>query len=516
MPAAGDAVNPGAAIPLYNLFDDFKKVSLERSCEAALIHDGIEVTYQDLRESAAEAASAFREVGICDYAKCVLIGGDTPGYVAASLGLLSSGGVFVSAGKEISKFQLDDLMDRISVGFAVVEQCLASHLEPSCCENRGEIEALGTCFRIFCRSAPLDTNKPEPEFTKRFKKINPAFIRFTSGTTGESKGVVLSHQTIKDRIDLANNVLCIGSSDRILWLLPMAYHFAVSIMLYLTNGATIDISSESPADVVLRKLTNGQTTFVYATPYHYSRLLRESERIDLKSGIPECVRFLISTAQALSPDLASGFARRFGRHINQAYGIIECGLPCINTCPDESNVLTVGQPVPGCQIRLALREHEDTSGEIVVKAPGVFDAYYQPWLKRSQMLCGGCFFTGDIGQFDEKGNIRIVGRKKSVINFLGLKVFPEQVEEVLLRCPEVSEARVFGENHNECGQLVMAEVVTTPGNRLDVNKAIKFCSHFLSSHEVPTEIRVVKEIPKTCGGKVLRRDDCAPATVSGI
>lgn len=476
-----------------NLFADIEATAKKRKNKVALIDGEDSISYAEMMEAANFAASAFQDSGIQDYAKCVLIGNDSPEYIYAALGILACQGVFVSAGKEITDTRFNELLQKISVDFAILEESFCAKLKPKGYEKCKVVSIDSKDFCVFRR-------KKKAEENDRFTKLNPAFIRFTSGTTGTSKGVVLSHKTIRERTEFANHALEITEKDQVLWLLPMAYHFAVTIMLFLRKGCTIDIAVDESEKNVIAKLINKKTTFVYATPYHYSRMINEAKKT---VKVPSSVRLLISTAMPLNKELFAKFAEVFGRNLNQAYGIIECGLPCINTEPTEDNALTVGKPLPGYQVRIALKYNQDNAGEIVIKGPGFFDAYFDPWESSRKVLSKGCFFTGDMGRYEADGTVRIIGRKKSVINFLGLKVFPEQVEEVLLQHPAVAEARVFGEDHADFGQIVVSEIVASD-KEIDEIELTKHCAKSLSQQEIPQEFRQVDALAKTASGKVKR------------
>lgn len=485
----------------YNLFDDIVKTADIRKTKPALIDGKRSISYSELVEAANFAASAFKAQGVQPFAKCVLIGHDSPEYIFAALGILACRGVFVSAGKEISNCRFNELLARISVDFAVIEESFCKKLVPEG-YNKNKSITIGTReFLVFSKQPSSQSGLSSEE---DFRKINPAFIRFTSGTTGDSKGVVLAHQTIKERTEGANSALQITENDCVLWLLPMAYHFAVTIMLFLRKGCAINIAIDDPTATIIAKLLDGKTTFVYATPYHYGNMVSESEKTGKIVKIPDTVRLLISTAMPLTADLFAKFAKKFNRYLNQAYGIIECGLPCVNTTPTAGNGLSVGRHLPGYQLRLAIKEQDDYAGEIVIKGPGFFDAYFDPWVKSDRIMSKGWFYTGDMGHFDPDGTLKIVGRQKSVINFLGLKIFPEQVEQVLLQHPGIAEARVFGEEHPDYGQIVIAEIITENGVELDDIELTRFCAGTLPQQEIPQEFRKVASIVKTGSGKTKR------------
>ncbi len=139
-------------------------------------------------------------------------------------------------------------------------------------------------------------------------------------------------------------------------------------------------------------------------------------------------------------------------------------------------------------------------GEVLIRGRGMFDAYFSPWRLREEVLRDGWFDTGDLGRVDEQGCLSLLGRSKTVIVCAGMKVFPEEVEEVINTMPGVKESRVFGQPHPQYGQMPVAEVVASDAEVIE--KLRPFCFEHLSSYKVPVEFRRVETIPKTTSGKV--------------
>jgi acyl-CoA synthetase (AMP-forming)/AMP-acid ligase II len=202
------------------------------------------------------------------------------------------------------------------------------------------------------------------------------------------------------------------------------------------------------------------------------------------------------------------FEETFEVPVAQAYGIIEAGLPCINTRTDGLPATSVGRPVPGYDVAV----FSDTgatlpagiAGEIGVRGTGLFSAYYSPWQPREQVMRDGWFLTGDVGVLSDSGALHLAGRKKTVIFVAGVKFFPEEVEACINRFPGVRESRVFGDVHRKLGQVPRAEVALTAGP-IDLAALQAHCARALSPYKVPLDFAVVDAIEKTPGGKILRR-----------
>ena len=340
-----------------------------------------------------------------------------------------------------------------------------------------------------------------------FRALDPCYLRFTSGTTNRRKGVVLGHAAVQARLDAANAALGIDGRDAILWLLPMAHHFVVSILLYLREGATILLPASMLARPMLRFATSEGATILYASPFHHRLLAGDAGTEPLPR-----LRLAISTAEALRADLAEAFARRFGRPLVQALGVIECGLPFLNLAAAVRKPEAIGRPLPGYEVWLrdeAGRRIDacgpEHAGELCIRGPGLFDAYLAPWTPASAVLEPDGFRTGDQAFCDDEGDFHLVGRRTNRINVAGMKFFCEEVEAVLDSHPLVLQSRVEGRVHAQLGEIPVASVVPRDSRQPpgpDVLRA--FCRQWLPAYKAPREIRVVDALPTTDTGKLLR------------
>ncbi len=346
---------------------------------------------------------------------------------------------------------------------------------------------------------PLAPQRPPPP---ALADLNPAFIRFTSGTTGAAKGVVLSHQTIAERIAAANAGLMIGPRDRVVWLLSMAYHFAVTIVAYLSFGATIVLCQNHFGPTIVQTAARQRATLLYAAPLHYQLMSHDASDTPLSD-----VRLAIATTASLRPQIGEAFQRRFGIALNETYGIIEVGLPAINLAKPQAKRGSVGPLQPAYRLRLDKGHPDDPIGEILIQGPGLLDSYYHPWRPRAELLAqrDGWFATGDLGRLDEEGYLAIVGRRKEIINTGGHKLFPQEVETVLERHPAVVKACVFGRPDRRRGEAVHAHLVLTPHQpRPTAAELHAFCQTELSAHKLPEGYWQVLELAYTASGKLIR------------
>lgn len=329
-----------------------------------------------------------------------------------------------------------------------------------------------------------------------------AFVRFTSGTTGAAKGVVLTHRDVLERTRAANSGLKLTHEDTILWVLPMAYHFYVSIILYLEAGATVLVSGDYLAESILDSAAQHRATFLYVTPMHI-RMLNSD-----KSGraLPPSLQRVMSVSSKLHPQSARDFFAKYRTPVCQGYGIIEVGLPIMNIADAEAHPEAIGRPVSSFEAMIVHDEMEPVpdgeTGQLAVRGPGTFSGYLNPPRLRGEILRNGWFLTGDLAHRDGNGLIVLDGRTSSVIHVAGHKVFPEDVAAVLDSHPAVLRSRVFGRPHPQWGEAVYAEAQLRNGAPVTGDELLTFCRRRLSSQKVPVTVEFVPEISMTSSGKV--------------
>lgn len=332
---------------------------------------------------------------------------------------------------------------------------------------------------------------------------SPAFMRFTSGTTGKSKGVIISHQSAIERVNCANKVLQLGPNDTVVWVLPMAYHFVVSILLYVKNGAAIAIAKDFLPQNIIEIANAHKGTLLYASPMQI-RLLAHSKGDEMMPDL----KMVISTSAAISSDVCLDFFKRFNIHVSQAYGIIEIGLPMINHIRSSENPEAVGQVLPDYDVQILDEDYTvlppGEVGRLGIKGPGMFDAYLTPPTLREEVLVNGYFLTADFATKSIDGLVKVEGREKSVINISGNKVFPEEVEGILETIPEIRMAKISGTPHPLMGQIVQAEIILEEGSEIDVEEVLTYCRKRLSTYKIPQRVKIVEELPMTPSGKLIR------------
>ncbi|HYC21425.1 MAG TPA: long-chain fatty acid--CoA ligase [Candidatus Bathyarchaeia archaeon] len=489
---------------MLNVVDEVTRQADRAGGAIALIADGEEISYARLAEMSEAAARELTARGAFDcpsgVARVGLACPDGAAYVVLALAILRAGGCVVPIAAELAPPERDVLVRSVALDGLVLAGERGWHRP---LEGARSFTALGTTIGV-ARLSRQARGGPPAFDEAALAALVPAFVRFSSGTTGASKGVVLSHRSLLERVAAANRGLGIGPADRVAWVLPMAHHFAVSIMLYLVHGATIVLGRSHLAPDVLAAARRHGATVVYGAPFHHALLAAESSGLDWPT-----LRLAVSTAQALPESTARAFAARFGIALSQALGIIEVGLPAINLDAARDEPASVGRPLPGFEVEIRRESGERAAagevGELLIRGPGMLDAYLAPWRPRAAVLDDGWFHSGDLAFVDEAGLLFLAGRVSSVINVGGMKCFPEEIEAVLREHDGVAAARVLARPHPQLGALPIAEVVPRDLTQPPSAEALaRHCRASLARYKVPVEFRVVEALPLTSSGKVRR------------
>ncbi|HVQ77391.1 MAG TPA: class I adenylate-forming enzyme family protein [Candidatus Binatia bacterium] len=464
------------------------------------VRSGRSLTYSDLARESDRVAAFLTAQGVQAGHRIGLLAPNSLAYLPAAFGLLATGACLTPVASNLTPHERAQVLGEVEVNGFLSWSATDSlpHRPEGAIVPGGQCE--GFAFQWIDRAAGGPAG---------FQALNPAFIRFTSGTTANSKGVVLSHEATQARVRAADAVLRFSDEDRILWVLPLAYHFAVTIVAYVGAGAHIIMSPDTLPAPMVDSIRRFGATVLYASPLHFERLT------NLPAGQPlPGLRLALSTSAPIAPAVMERFESVYGVPVGQAYGIIEAGLPCINLRTDGLPATSVGRPVPGYEVAAfsddVHRLPAGVAGEIGVRGAGLFSAYYTPWRRREEITRDGWFLTGDIGRLDETGALSLEGRKKAVIFVAGFKFFPEEVEECINRFPGVSESRVFGHPHPRLGEVPRAEVVMQSPD-CDVRALRAHCARALSPYKVPLDFTVVAAVARTAGGKILRRPVAAPS-----
>lgn len=334
-----------------------------------------------------------------------------------------------------------------------------------------------------------------------------AAILYTSGTTGRSKGAMLTQGNLLSNAQALADLWQFTKADVLLHALPIFHThglFVASNVSLLTGGKMIFLPGFDQ-DVVLRLLP--QATVMMGVPTFYTRLLDDPRfDRDLTAGM----RLFTSGSAPLLAETHRAFEARTWHRILERYGMTETNMNTSNPYEGDRRAGTVGLPLPGVEVRIMADGAEvapGVAGVIEVRGPNVFAGYWQmPEKTAEEVRPDGWFITGDIGRVDADGYVQIVGRAKDLVISGGFNVYPVEVEAELDAQPGVLESAVVGLPHSDFGEAVFAVLVAQPGVVLDPVQVLAGLRDRLARYKQPKAAVVVKALPRNTMGKVQKAE----------
>jgi malonyl-CoA/methylmalonyl-CoA synthetase len=334
-----------------------------------------------------------------------------------------------------------------------------------------------------------------------------AAIVYTSGTTGRSKGAMITHGNVASNAFALKAAWRFTRADVLLHVLPLFHIHGLFIALHpvLAAGASMHLQPAFDPAAVLRLLPH--STVFMGVPTHYVRLLGEPA---LDAQLVRGLRLFASGSAPLGAETHRAFAARTGHRIIERYGMSEAQVIASNPYDGERQPGSVGMALPGVQVRIADAQTgtplpAGEVGMIEVRGPNVFAGYWRmPDKTRAEFRADGFFVTGDLGVMDGQGRVRIVGRGRDLVISGGFNVYPREVEIVLESHPAVEEVAVAGVPSEAWGEEVTAFVVPSKTHSLVAEELIAFARERLATYKCPRRVVVVESLPRNAMGKVER------------
>ncbi|MFZ6820313.1 malonate--CoA ligase [Undibacterium sp. Ji22W] len=343
------------------------------------------------------------------------------------------------------------------------------------------------------------------QFTTVHSQANDlAAILYTSGTTGRSKGAMLSHDNLASNAKVLKDAWGWQKDDVLLHALPLFHVHGLFVASHgtLLNGSKMIFLPKFDADQVLHYLP--QSTVMMGVPTYYVRLLQDSR---LNHSLCSKIRLFISGSAPLLMETFRDFKLRTGHTILERYGMSETTMLVSNPYHGERKAGTVGMPLPGVDVRVVSSDgtigHAGEIGDIQVKGANVFQGYWRmPDKTAEEFTSDGYFRTGDVGTFDRDGYLSIVGRSKDLIISGGYNVYPKEIESMIDDMPEVVESAVIGLAHADFGEAVCAVIVLKKAETLDSATVVTRLKSQIANFKVPKQVFFVSELPRNAMGKV--------------
>jgi malonyl-CoA/methylmalonyl-CoA synthetase len=462
--------------------------------------------YADLRDESGRIASALRGLGVQVGDRVAVRVEKSAQAVLLYVACLRLGAAFVPINiacspNEVEYFLRDSrpqvaVVDPADLALLqpVAKQAAVEHLVTLGANGSGSLTELVRCSELISESE---------------RSVGPdslAAIVYTSGTTGRSKGAMLT------RANLASNAAVLAESwrftgeDVLLHVLPLfhVHGLFAAINTVLASGSGMVLMPKFDAAATVGRLADA--TVFMGVPTHYTRLLQEA---GLERAATARMRLFVSGSAPLLAETHQEFSRRTGHQILERYGMTETLMNTSNPYEGARVAGSVGPPLPGVAVRVINAETgvfetaSETIGTLEVKGPNVFAGYWQDEQKtRGEFTADGWFKTGDLGRIDRNGYVYIVGRVKDLVISGGYNVYPKEVESELDAIPGVAESAVFGVPHPDFGEGVTAAVVLKGGATLSEADILNSVRPRLGRYKIPKRVLLVAELPRNTMGKV--------------
>ncbi|KQY72524.1 malonyl-CoA synthase [Ensifer sp. Root142] len=332
-----------------------------------------------------------------------------------------------------------------------------------------------------------------------------AAILYTSGTTGRSKGAMLTHDNLLSNARALQQTWQVTAADRLIHALPIfhTHGLFVATNVTLISGASMFLLAKFDPDEILSLMP--KSTLMMGVPTFYVRLLQQD---GLKRDAVAGIRLFISGSAPLLAETHAAFRQRTGQAILERYGMTETNMNTSNPYDGERRAGTVGLPLPGVSVRVTDPANGHTlgtgqTGMIEIKGPNVFKGYWRmPEKTAAEFTADGYFISGDLGKIDDEGYVHIVGRSKDLVISGGYNIYPKEVESEIDLLEGVVESAVIGVPHPDFGEGVTALVVSRPGATLTEGDVLRALQDRLAKYKQPKRVIFVEDLPRNTMGKV--------------
>ena len=520
--------------PEQNVYQLLEEAAAKNPGGTATLFFGARLSYARLLELAESVAGALSSLGVKKGDRVALILPNLPAYPIVHFAVLRLGGILVPTNPLYVERELERQLSSSGTETVVILDQLYPRLErvrTNTPVRRIVVTrvpdflppVLSVLYRLKNRSAPKPSGDGVYQYRDLIRRkarapvvdVSPddtAILLYTGGTTGVSKGAVLTHR------NLVTNVL---QTRRWLSDIRMGQEICLCVLPFfhsygMTTGMHLAVESQSAMVLlprfelaeVIKQIKKHRPTIFCAVPSMYNAINRYPQVSSRDVG---SIRICVSGGAGLPADIQRRFEELTAGRLVEGYGLSETSpVALVNPLHGYRKSGTIGVPVSDTVAQVVDPQTKTPIpagevGELALQGPQVMKGYWQMPEETAQVLREGWLYTGDMAVMDEEGFFSIVDRKKDLIISAGMNIYPREVEEVLHQHPKVVEAAVVGVSSAVREETVKAFIVVEPGQELSKQEIVQFCQDKLSKFKIPKRIEFVDELPKSALGKVLRR-----------
>ncbi|ASY66839.1 Acetoacetyl-CoA synthetase [leucine] (plasmid) [Sinorhizobium sojae CCBAU 05684] len=485
-----------------HLFDAIRKAA-RPGASFILAADDRSWTYGDMLDRSGRIASALEALGVRPGDRVAVQVEKSPEALMLYLACLRVGAVYLPLNTAYTLAELDYFIEDAEPRIVVCAPAAKEGVARLAANHGAHVETLdekggGSLIELARGEAPdfPDAHRGPDDL---------AAILYTSGTTGRSKGAMLTHDNLLSNASTLRDYWRFTTDDRLIHALPIfhTHGLFVASNVILLAGASMYFLPKFDADEVLRLIP--QATAMMGVPTFYVRLVQHP---GLTREVTAGMRLFVSGSAPLLAETHRTFEDMTGHAILERYGMTETNMNTSNPYDGDRIAGTVGFPLPGISLRVADPESgkplpDGETGMIEVKGPNVFQGYWRmPEKTQAEFRADGFFITGDLGKVDERGYVHIVGRGKDLVISGGYNIYPKEVESEIDRMPGVVESAVIGVPHPDFGEGLTAVVVRKSDAAIDERAVLDGLKDRLARYKQPKRVIFVNDLPRNTMGKV--------------
>jgi long-chain acyl-CoA synthetase len=492
--------------------------------KTAAIHLERSITYGELYRSSAALAERLKRLGLPSGSRAAILFENSIDYMICYFASFMAGMVAVPLDTSLAPENLNFILADCGASVFMVQSKYRRQLDTILGRN------LSLSLIVSDRTIPIADSFPPVEtlggiveeatsilsLTRAAATVAPgdqaphelAAIFYTSGSTGEPKGVMLSHRNLVSNTLATVQYLGLTEDDSVLVILPFYYIYGNSLLLtHVATGGHVVIDNRFMyPEVVLDSLEESKATGFAGVPSTFMMALSKSTIAKRKLAD---LKYITQAGGAMAPEVTRRLMQACpNQKIWVMYGQTEAS-PRVTYLPPErlnEKLGSIGIPVPGVEVRILDESGREVpvgdTGEIAVGGPNVMLGYWNQPEATAEVLRDGWLITGDLARKDDDGYIYVVGRKREIIKSAGHRVSAKEIEERLLAHEAVAEAAVFGVPDDILGEAINAVVVLRPGTVCDEKQIQGFCQKHLAAFKIPRAVRFVSSLPKSQSGKI--------------
>jgi len=525
-------------IPVYEYLD---RMATEHPRRKAIVFNNWKINYKKLKSLTETVAANLRSYGLSPGDRVAIMLPNLPQTIIAYWGILKAGGAVVMTNPLYMEKELlhhfGDSQSKFLITLDLVWPKLADLLARLGLE-RVFVTCISDCLRFpltWLYQLKMQREKKVPDIPFDSERVLPwkklvqkgevfikytpdprqdlAALQYTGGTTGISKGVMLTHYNLAANVLQAMAILhhIRHGKHSVLGLLPYFHIYGLTVCVNFATaiGATLVPYPRFVPRDVLKAIHKVKPTIFPSAPAVFQALLQQKDidKFDLSS-----IDYCICGSAPIPVETMERFRKSTGAAIIEGYGLTEASpITHLNPLRGRRKPGSIGLPFPDTDAAVVDMEKgtqvlpSGEIGELVVKGPQMMKGYWNRADETARTLRDGWLYTGDVAYMDDEGYFYIVDRKKDLIITGGLNVYPREIDEVLYEHPGIKEAVSVGIPNSVRGEVIKAFIVPRDGEELSRSEIISFCRQKLASFKVPREIEFREELPKTIVGKVLRR-----------